>query len=120
MRISDGSSDVCSSDLWANPSYGESDNPGVYFRQHYGGVDFFVLDGRSHRDPIVKPDDANKTMLGAAQKAWLKRELQASTTPFKVLAIGGGWSFAENEEGGAYWGVYLTQRHEPFAYNRHP
>src|SRR3546814_9751085 len=104
MRISDWSSDVCSSDL--------------YFRQHYGGVDFFVLDGRYHRDPIVKPDDANKTMLGAAQKAWLKRELKASTTPFKVLAIGGGWSCAENEEGGDSWGVYLTERTELFDFIR--
>src|SRR3546814_8830332 len=57
-------------------------------------------------------------MLGAAQNAWLKRELKASTTPFKVLAIGGGWSCAENEEGGDSWGVYLTERTELFDFIR--
>jgi alkaline phosphatase D len=104
--------------FWANPSYGEADNPGVYFRQHYGGVDFFVLDGRFHRSPSGAIDDANKTMLGATQKAWLKRELKASVTPFKVLAIGGGWSSAENEDGGDSWGAYLTERNELFDFIR--
>ena len=103
---------------WANPSYGEPDNPGVYFRQSYGGVDFFVLDGRYHRSPSAAPDDANKTMLGARQKAWLKRELKASRAPFKVLAIGGGWSSAENEAGGDSWGAYLTERNELFDFIR--
>lgn len=104
--------------FWPNPAFGEADNPGVYFKQHYGGVDFFVLDGRYHRDPTDKTDDANKTMLGAAQKAWLKRELKASRTPFKVLAIGGGWSTAENEKGGDSWGVFLTERNEIFDFIR--
>lgn len=104
--------------FWANPGYGEAANPGVYFKQHYGGVDFFVLDGRYHRDATDKTDDAGKTMLGAAQKAWLKRELKASRTPFKVLAIGGGWSSAENEKGGDSWGVYLTERNEIFDFIR--
>lgn len=104
--------------FWANPSYGEQDNPGVYFKQHYGGVDFFVLDGRYYRDPTERADDAGKTMLGTKQKAWLKRELKASTTAFKVLAIGGGWSSAENEEGGDSWAVYMTERKEIFDFIR--
>ena len=104
--------------FWANPGHGEPDNPGVYFRQHYGGVDFFMLDGRYHRDPTTQVDDANKSMLGARQKAWLKRELKASTAPFKVLAIGGGWSSAENEDGGDSWGVFLTERNEIFDFIR--
>lgn len=104
--------------VWANPSYGEADNPGVYFKQTYGGVDFFFLDGRYYRDQTTKVDDANKTMLGARQKAWLKRELAASTTPFKVLVSGGGFSSAENEKGGDSWGVYLTERTEIFDFIR--
>ena len=104
--------------FWANPAYGEPGNPGVYFKQVYGGVDFFVLDGRYHRSASNAIDDAGKTMLGAAQKAWLKRELKASTTPFKVLAIGGGWSSAENEKGGDSWGAYLTERNEIFDFIR--
>lgn len=104
--------------FWANPAYGEAGNPGVYFKQHYGGVDFFVLDGRYHRDPTDQADDANKTMLGARQKAWLKRELKASTAPFKVLASGTGWSCAENEPGGDSWAVYMTERNEIFDFIR--
>lgn len=104
--------------FWANPSYGEADNPGVYFKQSYGGVDFFFLDGRYHRDPIETPDTGRKTMLGAKQKAWLKRELAASTAAFKVLVAGGGFSSAENEEGGDSWGVFLTERNEIFDFIR--
>ncbi|WP_421729545.1 alkaline phosphatase D family protein [Brevundimonas sp.] len=104
--------------FWANPAYGEADNPGVYFKQTYGGVDFFFLDGRYYRDPIETPDNGAKTMLGARQKAWLKRELAASTTPFKVLVSGGGFSSAENEKGGDSWGVYLTERNEIFDFIR--
>lgn len=104
--------------FWANPSYGEAQNPGVYFKQSYGGVDFFFLDGRYHRDPIVKADTTQKTMLGAAQKRWLKRELAASKSPFKVLVSGGGWSTAENEKGGDSWGVFLTERNEIFDFIR--
>jgi alkaline phosphatase D len=90
----------------------------VYFKQHYGGVDFFMLDGRYHRSPTSAPDDANKTMLGSAQKAWLKRELRASRTPFKVLAIGSSWSAAEEREDGDSWGVFLTERNELFDFIR--
>lgn len=104
--------------FWANPSYGQPDDPGVYCKQHYGGVDFFILDGRYHRDPTDAPDTPLKTMLGARQKAWLKRELKASTTPFKVLAIGGGWSSAENEKGGDSWAVYMAERNELFDFIR--
>ena len=104
--------------FWANASYGQLDDPGVYGKQTYGGVDIFILDGRYHRDATDKVDNADKTMLGAKQKAWLKRELKASTTPFKVLAVGGGWSCAENVDGGDSWGVYLTERNEIFDYIR--
>lgn len=70
---------------WANPAFGEDGAPGVYFRQHYGGVDFFFLDGRYHRDPSHAPAGPGKTMLGARQNAWLKRALKDSGAPFKVL-----------------------------------
>lgn len=104
--------------FWANPSYGDGGDPGVYCKQSYGGVDFFILDGRYHRAPTRQADNAAKSMLGAAQKAWLKRELKASRAPFKVLAIGGGWSCAENEIGGDSWAVYLTERNEIFDFIR--
>ena len=104
--------------FWANPAYGADGDPGVYCKQSFGGVDFFILDGRYHRDPTDRPDTASKTMLGAAQKAWLKRELKASQAPFKVLAVGGGWSSAENENGGDSWAVFMTERNEIFDFIR--
>jgi alkaline phosphatase D len=103
---------------WANPSAGSDGAPGIWFRQSYGGVDFFFLDGRYHRDPSGAPDGPGKTMLGAAQKAWLKRELRASRAPFKVLVSGGGWSSAERGEGGDSWAVYMNERNEIFDFIR--
>ena len=103
---------------WANPAYGEAGVPGVYFKQSYGGVDFFFLDGRYNRSPSGAPDTPAKTMLGVAQKAWLKAGLKASRAPFKILVSGGGWSSAEKEEGGDSWGVYLHERNELFDYIR--
>ena len=78
-------------EFFANPAYGETDNPGVYFKFTRGDIDFFMLDDRYHRSPNKAPDDETKTMLGAKQLAWLKRELVASKAAIKVLAAGGEW-----------------------------
>jgi alkaline phosphatase D len=78
-------------EFWANPGYGQRDDPGVYFKFTRGDVDFFMLDVRYHRSPNVAPDDGTKTMLGAAQLAWLKRELLASQATVKFLASGSEW-----------------------------
>lgn len=102
---------------WANPAYGSSSTPGVFFRYSYGGVDFFFLDGRFHRDPNDLPASANKTMLGAAQMAWLQNELRASTAPFKVLASGSGWSAAKGS-GGDSWASFLDERNRLFEFIR--
>jgi alkaline phosphatase D len=101
---------------WPNPSYGLPSVPGVFFKYGYGGVDFFFLDGRYHRDPAAAPDAPGKTMLGAEQKAWLKDELRASRAPFKVLVSGGGFSKAER--GGDTWAVYTHEREELFDFIR--
>lgn len=101
---------------WANPSYGTAQTEGIFFKYAYGGVDFFFLDGRYYRDPADDPDVPGKTMLGAAQKAWLKDELRASRAPFKVLVSGGGFSKAER--GGDSWAVYTHERDEIFDFIR--
>ena len=95
---------------WANPAAGLPDTPGVFFRHGFGPVDIFMLDGRYHRDSPSAPDGPAKTMLGAAQKAWLKRELKASRATFKLLVSGTGWSCAER--GGDSWAMYLDERDE--------
>ena len=101
---------------WANPSYGLRATPGIFAKYEYGGVDFFLLDGRFYRDPADGPDGPGKTMLGAEQKRWLKDELRASRTPFKVLVSGGG--FSQAERGGDSWAVFQHERNELFDFIR--
>ena len=76
---------------WANPSYGQADDPGVYFKFSWGDLDFFMLDVRYHRSPNKAPDDGTKTALGKKQLDWLKRELLASKGTFKFIASGSEW-----------------------------
>lgn len=73
---------------WANPSYGETNNPGVYSRFSRANVDFFLIDVRYHRSPNKDTNLLKKTMLGPTQLQWLKRELLTSTAPVKVIASG--------------------------------
>ena len=70
---------------WPNPSFGETNNLGIYFSFIRGDVEFFMLDGRYHRSPNKAPNDAHKTMLGERQRAWLKRGLTMSKARIKIL-----------------------------------
>lgn len=103
---------------WANPAYGTAQSPGVYFQYHYGGVDFFFLDNRYYRDPNDSPDGPGKSHLGAAQLAWLKSGLKASTAPFKVLISGGGWSHNPEAFGEDNWTSYRHERDSLFNFIR--
>jgi alkaline phosphatase D len=104
-------------EYWANPSYGLTDTPGVFFRYRYGQVDFFFLDDRYYRDPDSDPQSPEKTMLGAEQLAWLQTELEASTALFKVLVSGGGWSEAKGETGDS-WAAFVDERNKIFDFVR--
>ena len=96
---------------WANPAYGEPENPGCYFRFSRPGVDFFMLDVRYHRTPNKTPDEGSKTMLGARQLEWLKSELAASTAPFKVIASGSEWQTLTQPD---CWSSFARERQEIF------
>ena len=98
-------------EFFANPAYGEPDDPGVYFKFTRGGIDFFMLDDRFHRSPNKAPDDGTKTMLGAKQLAWLKRELVASKAAIKVLAAGGEWQTKGSDDS---WRSFQRERKEIF------
>jgi alkaline phosphatase D len=102
---------------WANPAYGRDGAPGVYFRYAYGGVDFFFLDGRYHRDPNITADGPSKTMLGVDQKRWLHEELRASRAPLKLLVSGSGWSTGDGPQGDT-WAAFLHERNELFDFIR--
>lgn len=64
---------------------------GIWQHFGYAHVDFFVLDGRSQRDPDIDPDDTNKSMLdgnnlgAAGQLEWLKRGILNSTARWKII-----------------------------------
>lgn len=96
---------------FANPAYGEEDNPGIYCKFSRLGVDFFLLDVRYHRTPNKTKDDGTKTMLGPRQLAWLKRELAASTADVKVLASGSEWQTHTQPD---CWISFLRERDEIF------
>lgn len=102
---------------WPNPAYGLPDVPGVFFRYSYGGVDFFFLDVRYHRDPNAMPDGPDKTMLGKEQLQWLKEGLAESQAPFKVLVSGTGWSKAKGPQGDS-WAAFLHERNDLLAHIR--
>ncbi len=100
---------------WANPSAGEPENPGCYFRFSRSGVDFFMLDDRYHRTPNGAPEDGKKTMLGARQLAWLKQSLSESKAVFKVIAAGSEWQTRTQDDG---WASFAREREEIFSYIR--
>ena len=102
---------------WPNPAFGLPATPGVFFEHSHGGVDFFFLDGRYHRDPNTVPDSDRKTFLGAGQMEWLKQRLLASRAPFKVLVCGCGWSAADGPQGDT-WSAYLNERNALFDFLR--
>ena len=101
--------------FWANPSYGQPDDPGVYFKFSRGEVDFFMLDNRYHRSPNRAPDDGTKTMLGAKQLAWFKRELLASKAKVKFVASGSEWERNGHLDS---WTSFTREREEIFDFMR--
>ena len=64
--------------FWPNPDWGTPQNPGCYSTFTFGDVDFFLVDTRTFR--------REKELLGAAQLAWLEKNLKAATGAFKVIA----------------------------------
>lgn len=100
---------------WANPSYGQEDDPGVYYRFTRGDVDFFMLDVRYNRSPNRAADDppGTKTMLGQKQLAWLKQGLAASTATVKLIASGSEWQPAGHTDS---WTSFARERDEIFSF----
>jgi alkaline phosphatase D len=101
--------------FWANPAYGQNENDGVYFRFSRGDVDFFMLDVRYHRWPNKATDDGGKTMLGAGQLAWLKRELLASKAKVKFVASGSEWQTDSQPDS---WKSFDRERQEIWRFIR--
>jgi phosphodiesterase/alkaline phosphatase D-like protein len=78
-----------------------------------GRVRFLVTDTRSARSPASAPDDADKTMLGATQKAWLKREfLRADADAALTVWVNPTPWIGEATAGADTWAGYSTERRE--------
>jgi alkaline phosphatase D len=75
--------------LEANPVAHPGDDAPVLYRKLRWGrhLAFFVLDTRLYRDSNADPDDpeAPKSLLGAAQRAWLLDSLRASDATWNVV-----------------------------------
>jgi phosphodiesterase/alkaline phosphatase D-like protein len=72
-------------------------------------LEIFVLDCRRFRSADAAPDDANKTMIGATQKAWLYQVLAASTATFKLILSSVPLDYGIGND---HWAAFSTEREE--------
>ena len=86
---------------WANPSYGEKGNPGIYFTYSVGDIQFILLDSRYHRTPNKSMDSTNpaKTLLGQKQLKWLEKTLSESTAKVKIVSGGSNFELQGSNDG---------------------
>ena len=101
---------------WANPYYGETNNPGIYSRFSRANVDFFLLDVRYHRSRNKDTNLLKKTMLGPLQLQWLKRELLLSTAPVKVIFSGSEFQSHGTDDS---WASFKRERDEILDFLQH-
>lgn len=101
---------------FANPHYAHEGRPGIYFDYKIGDVQFFMLDGRYYREPSTLEEPS---MLGEAQKEWLKQQLLKSDASFKVIVSPVNWS--DDSKGTMEgridtWEGYKKEREEIFSF----
>ncbi len=93
---------------WNNPA-AEDDREGIYFNTRIGPAEVIMLDTRSCRDN--KRRNEHHSYLGEPQMAWLKKVLQASTAPFKIISSGTMWSdYVSNAKDS--WGSWDVEARE--------
>lgn len=68
--------------------------------------------GEGYRGPYAPNTDADATVLGATQWAWLKEQLQV---PAEVRLIGSGVQVVADEHGSEHWGNFPHERKKLFA-----
>jgi phosphodiesterase/alkaline phosphatase D-like protein len=84
----------------------------IYQSFQAGRLYFIVTDERSERTPRTAADDAGKSVLGATQKAWLKRELLKGAAYPLVVWVGTAPWIGARQEGSDHWAGYSTERQE--------
>jgi alkaline phosphatase D len=84
-----------------------------YRRWRWGAnLECFLLDCRRFRSTNADPDDAAKTMLGAAQHRWLVDGVTTSTATFKLILTSVPLDFGNGDD---HWAAYTTERNAMFA-----
>lgn len=73
--------------MWANPGYGQNEE-GVYFSFRRGPIEVFLLDGRFFKRVHREVPQAKRVLYGRKQLAWLKRGIENSTAPLKIVGCG--------------------------------
>lgn len=103
-------------DYHAHAGFGTGTD-GIWTSFRCGPIEVFLLDARSaadRGDSVLAP--GQRTLLGAAQIAWLQQGLQASTAPIKVLACGMVWNDGVRPNKKDCWGNWLPERDALFAW----
>jgi alkaline phosphatase D len=77
-----------------------------------GRVRFIVTDLRSNRSPAKAPDGPDKTMLGAAQKDWFKRELIGAKSNSALIFWVSSVPWTGRSHKGDGWEVFEAERRE--------
>jgi alkaline phosphatase D len=96
--------------------YGEN-GQGIYSKFRHGSTEVFLLDTRWFADIEPSPFDATKkSLLGAAQWAWLQKGLTESTATFKLLVCGMVWNGAVRGGKKDCWGNWSHEREALFAW----
>ena len=86
----------------------------IYHAFSVGRVRFIITDLRSDRDDVAKKDDAQKSLLGANQKEWFKKELLEangkyplicwmSTVPWLGVAGSNYYGFIKHDQYGRFY-----------------
>lgn len=97
---------------WNNPSYGDADWPGCWYKFSIADVEFFMLDCRYYR---TNPFASERTMLGPVQKKWLLAELKKSNATFKVIASAVAWADGAKPGSRDTWEGFPEEREEIFS-----
>jgi phosphodiesterase/alkaline phosphatase D-like protein len=92
---------------------GSGDVP-IYQAFTIGRVRFILTDTRSERTPKTAPDNADKSMMGPAQKAWFKQQLLNANGVFPVIiwVSTSPWIADPPGSGDDNWAGYTTERRE--------
>jgi len=92
--------DTLKNDCWPGQTYGDltfDQGLAVFREQTPSGplpyrtfrwgrdLQIWLLEGRDYRTPNPDPDGPEKTLLGAAQKAWLKQTVSESDATFRLI-----------------------------------